>query len=181
VPSKTAVGIFIVERSLLSLIRIWIASEGGYAFDSETEDDSPVCHCSLASNAFDQLNEIFKCIREHSDPSYSMELLKHVDSIMSKIFCEFFLPQQEIVASLRYRLLSVFVGTFLLPSSVSQRRRAHNSFEVSSAFEIMEFIDGVYPLVIVQLIKDEDHGEDDIVGNVLVCGYSPMKFLHVFV
>lgn len=165
-PAKNAVGACILERSLLSLIRIWIASEGGYAFDSETEDDLPTCHSSLASNAFDQLNEIFKCIREHPDSSHSTELSKHVDSIMSKVFCEFFLPQQEIAASTRYRLLSVFIGTFLLPSAAIQSRRAQNTFEVSSAFEIMEFIDSVYPSVIVQLIKDEDHGKCAIFDNV---------------
>jgi hypothetical protein len=165
-PAKKAVGTCILERSLLSLIRIWIASEGGYAFDSETEDDSPTCNSSLASNAFDQLNEIFKRIREHPDSSHSTELSKHVDSIMSKVFGEFFLPQQEIAASTRYRLLSLFIGTFLLPSSANQSRRAQNTFEVSSAFEIMEFIDGVYPSVIVQLINDEDHGKCAIFGNV---------------
>ena len=159
-PAKNAVGACILERSLLSLIRIWIASEGGYALDSETEDDPPTCHSSLASNAFDQLNEIFK------DSSDSTELLKHVDSIMSKVFCEFFLPQQEIAASTRYRLLSLFIGTFLLPSAANQSRRAQNTFEVSSAFEIMEFTDSVYPSVIVQLIKDEDHGTCAIFENV---------------
>ena len=157
-PAETAIGILIFERSLLSLIRIWIASEGGYAFDFESKEDSPTSHSSLASNAFDQLRDVFKFIR---DSSHSSSLLKQVDSIMSKVFCEFFLPQQEIAASMRYRLLSFFIGTFLLPLSTSdESRRAHNSFEVSSAFEIMEFIDGVYPFVIVQLIKDEDHGKD---------------------
>jgi hypothetical protein len=159
-PAETAVEIWILERSLLSLIRIWIASEGGYVFDGESDKDSPTCHLSLASNAFDQLREVFKVI---SDSSHSSDLSKHVDSIMSKVFCEFFLPQQEIAASMRYRLLSAFIGTFLLPlSTANESRRAQNSFEVSSAFEIMEFIDGVYPFVIVQLIKDEDHGKDSI-------------------
>jgi hypothetical protein len=159
-PAETAVGSLIFERSLLSLIRIWIASEGGYAFDSESEDYSPTCHSSLASNAFDQLREVFKFI---SDSSHSSSLSKQVDSIMSKVFCEFFLPQQKIAASMRYRLLSFFIGTFLLPlSTADESRRAQNSFERSSAFEIMEFIDGVYPFVIVQMIKDEDHGKDAI-------------------
>ena len=153
-PVKTAVGNCILERSLLSLIRIWIASEGGYAFDSEI-DVSPTSHSSLASSAFDQLIAIFKLI---NDSSHSVELMKQVRRIMSKILCEFFLPQQDIAASIRYRLLSVFIGTFLLQLAATQSRRAFNTFEVSNAFEIVEFIDGVYPSVIVQFIKDEDHG-----------------------
>jgi hypothetical protein len=153
-PVKTAVGNCILERSLLSLIRIWIASEGGYAFDSEI-DVFPTSQSSLASSVFDQLIAIFKLI---NDSSHSVELMKQVRNIMSKILCEFFLPQQDIAASIRYRLLSVFIGTFLLQLAATQSRRALNTFEVSNAFEIVEFIDGVYPSVIVQFIKDEDHG-----------------------
>jgi hypothetical protein len=154
---STAVGRSILERSLLALIRIWIASAGGFAFDIESTPISTSCNSRLASNSFDQIREVFKSMMRHPDPSHSTSLMKQVKSIMPKIFVEFFLPQHDIAASIRYRLLSIFIGSFLIPSPTNKGQRAHNAFEVSSAFEIIEFIDGAYLPVIVQMIKDEDH------------------------
>lgn len=154
---NTALGRIILERSLLALVRIWIASAGGFAFDTENTPDSPSCNSSLASNAFDQINEVFKCSMSDPDSSHSADLLEHVRSIIPKIFVEFFLPQFDIAASIRYRLLSMFIGSFLIPSPVTKKLRVQNTFEVSSVFELIEFIDGAYLPVIVQMIKDEDH------------------------
>ena len=141
-PLNAHVGNFIMERAILALIRLWIASSGGY-----TLPEDPTCQFTLASYAFQALAEIFR-----RDDRVRTTL----DTIMSKIFSEFFLPQHSIVASMRYRLLSVFIGSFLL-TSTTKSLRAHNSFEVSDVIEIMEFIDSVYPSIIVSFVKAEDH------------------------
>ena len=150
-PLNTPVGNSILERSILSLIRIWIGSSGGYSFDSNISPDDLICHPTLASVAFQGLNDIFKLNNRD-------KVKATVDGIMPKIFTEFFLPQQDIVASIRYRLLSVFIGSFLLSStSTNIGLRAQNSFEVASVIEIMNFIDSVYPSIIVSFVKAEDH------------------------
>ncbi|KAL7541357.1 hypothetical protein ACHAXR_011755 [Thalassiosira sp. AJA248-18] len=155
-PLDTTVGDYILERSLLALIRIWVASSGGYAFNPEDSTVDSASHSSLASNAFGGLNEIFKYSRYQGSSSQPNELLKRVDSIMAKILMEFFLPplQHMISAKTRYHLLSLFIGSFLLPSSAAQSLQAQHTFDVASVFQ---FIDSVYPSVIVQMIKDEDH------------------------
>ena len=155
-PLNTVIGDYIFQRSLLSMIRIWVAS-AGHVVGSENSAVDPTSHSSLASSAFGAFNEIFKCNRNHPDSPQSKDLLKQVDNIMSKILVEFFLPPtQHIIVAKRYRLLSVFIGAFLRPSSATQGLPS-NAFEASSVIEVLEFLDSVYPSVFVQLIKDEDH------------------------
>jgi len=150
-PLNTHIGNFIIEGSVLALVRIWISATGGYAFDSNSLPDDPTCHFSLASHAFQGLNTIFK--QNNGD-----EVCSTIKNCMSKIFSEFFLPQYDIVASTRYRLLCLFIGSFLLPdSSTRQSQPAYNTFEVSVATEINTYIDSVYPSIIVHFVKAEDH------------------------
>lgn len=156
-PLNTTLGKIILERSLLALLRIWIASAGGFAFHTEASLGTLSCNSLLASSAFDHINDVFKCTKSHPDCSHSIDLLKQVNVLLPKIFVEFFLPQHDIAASIRYSLLSMFIGSFLIPSPIIKSLRAQNSFEVSNAFEIIEFIDGAYLPAIVQMIKDEDH------------------------
>ncbi|KAL7553491.1 hypothetical protein ACHAWF_016768 [Thalassiosira exigua] len=150
---STPISDYIVERSLLALIRIWVGSSGG--LESSTTD--PTSNSSLASSAFESINEIFQRNGQQRSP-LSAVASKCANRIMSKIFMEFFLPpNQDITVSTRYRLLTVFIGTILLPSSATRSIQTHNDFEAASVVDILGFVDRVYPSVILQLIKDEDH------------------------
>lgn len=149
-PLNTTIGPHIFERSLLALCRIWVASSGGCAF---TSNEDPTIHSSLAGKTFDCLHQIFKFAEK------SKGLLEHVDKMLSRVLVEFFLPpsQHMINVKTRYRLLSVFIGAFLLPRSVAQSLQTHGGFEGANAIEIIEFVDSIYPSIFAQMIIDEDH------------------------
>ena len=158
-PLELTIGTRTFQRSLLGLLRIWVASSGGRVFDAEISGDDINNASSLASSAFDRLHRIFLGRRDPIDSSLSKDLLKNVHHIMPKILSEFFLPpaQETISPRTRYRLLTQFIETFLLPSKKILRIPAQNGLEVTNVIEIIGFIDQVLPPVIANYIEDEDY------------------------
>lgn len=147
-PTNTIAGCYIFQRSLLGLVRFWVASSVG-SYDKRGSDTSLSSSSSLACAAFDALRAIFDHCRENAQVQANI--------IMAKLFSEFFLPSIENESSgatIRYQLLATFIHTFLLPTAHDQSRSIQNA---SNVVQIMNFLDSVYPSVIVKMIEDKDH------------------------
>lgn len=144
-PTNSAAGCFIFQRSLLGLVRMWVASSVGSCI-SESSNGDPT-RSSTACAALDALRAIFDC-HPHAKAQANI--------IMSELFSEFFLPSVkcESLGALRYQLLATFIHACFLPSWRNQHLSIQNASNVS---RIMEFLDRVYPSVIVKMIEDEDH------------------------
>ena len=145
-PTNSAAGCLVFQRSLLGLVRIWVASSVG-SCNNGSSDEDPTGSATIACAALDALRAIFA---GHGNA------LAQANIIMSKLFSEFFLPSVkcESLGALRYQLLATFIHTCLLPSGRGQNISIQNATNVS---RIMEFLDNVYPSVIVKMIEDEDH------------------------
>lgn len=154
-PLNTDLGDYIFQRSLLALIRIWIASSAGYALDRNFPLEDLACHASLASSAFGEIKELFQCSKDRLHPT---DLVGTGGCTLSKIFSEFFLPEEKAIpTTIRYDLLTVFLQSFMLPTPAHRTLRAHDALDVSSVQEIVAFVDRVYPSIIVEFIRLEDH------------------------
>ena len=138
-PIDSAAGCFIFQRSLLGLVRIWVASSVG----SRSSADLSSASCASLS----ALREIF---RSHG------HALAQASTIMSHLFSEFFLPSVkcESLGAMRYQLLATFIHECMLPGGHDKNISLRNATNISL---IMEFLDKVYPSVIVKMIEDEDH------------------------
>ena len=145
-PTNSAAGCCIFQRSLLGLVRIWVASSVG-SCSNMTSNADPTESSSIACAALDALRAIFECHGHALTQAYI---------IMSKLFSEFFLPSidRESLGAMRYQLLATFIHTCLLPSGRDQSLSIQNASNVA---RIMVFLDNVYPSVIVKMIEDEDH------------------------
>ena len=145
-PTNSAAGCFIFQRSLLGLVRIWVASSVGSCIN-EISNGDPTVSSTIACAALDALRAIFDC---------HPHVQAQANIIMSELFSEFFLPSVkcESLGALRYQLLATFIHACFLPSGRNQHLSIQNASNVS---RIMEFLDNVYPSVIVKMIEDEDH------------------------
>lgn len=148
-PLGSAVGVQVFQHSLLQLLRIWMASAGGNAFEVESD---LVGASSISSIVFDGLNSIFKKQPTKDNHPQSM---KHVYDIFPAILREFFLPssKEKISPWTRYHLLIVFVETFVLPFS---RTIGLPAYDFGSVHEINGFMKTVYPSAIASMIENED-------------------------
>lgn len=137
---------FIFQRSLLSLVRIWVVSSV-CSCSKRTSNVELTASSALSCAALDAIHAIFDWHGENA--------LVQANICMSKIFSEFFLPsiEYESLGAMRYQLLATFIHTFLLPSL----RNQSSIQNASNVVRIMEFLDNVYPSVIVKMIEDEDH------------------------
>ena len=147
-PTNSAAGCLVFQRSLLGLVRIWVASSVGSCNKrSSNEDEDPTGSSTIACAALDALCAIFA---SHG------HALTQANIIMSKLFSEFFIPsvECETLGALRYQLLATFIHTCLLPDGRDQNISIQNATNV---YRISEFLDSVYPSVIVKMIEDEDH------------------------
>ena len=145
-PTNSAAGCFVFQRSLLGLVRIWVATSVGSCNNTSSNAD-PTESSTMACAALDALCAIFDC-HGHA--------LAQANIIMSNLFSEFFLPSVECesLGAMRYQLLATFIHACLLSSGRDQNLPIQNASNVS---RIMQFLDNVYPSVIVKMIEDEDH------------------------
>jgi hypothetical protein len=144
-PTNSAVGCCIFQRSLLGLVRIWVASSVGSCGNTSSNSD-PTGSATIACAALDALRAIFE---NHG------HALAQANIIMSNLFSEFFLPsiECESLGAMRYQLLATFIHACLLCGG-DLSLSIQNASNVS---RIMAFLDNVYPSVIVKMIEDEDH------------------------
>lgn len=156
-PVDSAIGVQVLQQSLLRLIRIWV---GGLS--TKYNDDSTGSPFSAAGDAV-----------KHSfaNRKQLVDLLK-CGKFAKAVLREFFLPptKDSSIPWSRYQLLVEFFEACLIPYA---RTQGLPIVDVPNNVEVAGMIDKLYPAVITSMIFDQD------MGGLEVRTDSPCAFLHL--